>query len=201
MGGIENSTALRALYPAPKERALRKVVQRLDAHCTTFIGLSPFCVLSSVDAGGRPDLSPRGGKPGFVRVLDAQTLLLPDRPGNNRLDSLANLADNPAVALLFFIPGVDELLRVYGTAAIVPTGAFDEAAGAGRPSTTALRIDVERAFFHCAKALMRSQLWSEEARVERACLPTLGEILHDQIGDAVPLESQEEMIRRYLPEM
>jgi PPOX class probable FMN-dependent enzyme len=201
MGEIDSAGQLRTLYPAPKERTLRKVLPRLDAHCINFIGLSPFCVLSTVDAEGCPDLSPRGGDPGFVKVLDAGTLLLQDRPGNNRLDSLSNIAERGAVALLFFIPGVDELLRVYGRAAILPAGAFEVEPGAGRPPTTALRIDVERAFFHCAKALMRSHLWSDEARVERSCLPTLGEILHDQLGEISPLESQEEMIRRYLPDL
>jgi PPOX class probable FMN-dependent enzyme len=177
------------------------VVPRLDAHCARFIALSPFCVLSSVDSGAFPDLSPRGGEPGFVRMLDDRTLLLPDRPGNNRLDSLSNLADHPAVALLFFVPGVDELLRVYGTATILPAGSFLDERDTGRPSATALKISVERAFFHCAKALMRAHLWSEEAKVDRACLPTLGEMLKDQTGEEAPAESQEEMILRYLPEM
>jgi PPOX class probable FMN-dependent enzyme len=146
-------------------------------------------------------MSPRGGEPGFVKVHDDRTLLIPDRPGNNRLDSLSNLADNPAVGLLFFIPGVDELLRVYGRATILPAGAFVDERDTGRPSTTALTIAVERAFFHCAKAAMRARLWSEDARVDRGCLPTLGEMLNDQTGETSPPETQEEMIRRYLPEL
>src|SRR5690349_18916363 len=99
MGEIESARQLRTLYPAPKERTLRKVLPRLDAHCISFIGLSPFCVLSTVDAEGYPDLSPGGGDPGFVTVLDAGTLLLQDRPGNNRLDSLSSIAERGAVAL------------------------------------------------------------------------------------------------------
>jgi PPOX class probable FMN-dependent enzyme len=196
MGEIADPELLRDLYPAPGTRAVNKVIPRLDAHCMRFIALSPFCVLSTVSPEGWPDLSPRGGAPGFVRALDERTLVLPDRPGNNRLDSLSHLAAAPAVALLFFVPGVDETLRVYGSAAILPAGAFVDEAG-GRPSTTALRIGVERAFFHCAKALMRAHLWSEEARIDRATFPTLGQILKDQIGGMEQVETQEEMLLRY----
>ena len=134
-------------------------------------------------------------------VLDDRTLLLPDRPGNNRLDILSNIAANPAVALLFFVPGVDEMLRVYGAAAILPAGAFEDEVGAARPSATALKIAVERAFFHCAKALMRARLWSEEAKVDRASLPTMSEIMNDHSNESSPLESQEEMARRYVPDL
>ncbi|HWE63968.1 MAG TPA: MSMEG_1061 family FMN-dependent PPOX-type flavoprotein [Chloroflexota bacterium] len=200
MESITNSAAVRALYPAPKERVLRKVLPCLDTHCARFIALSPFCVLASVDADDCPDMSPRGGAPGFVQLLDEHTLLLLDRPGNNRLDSLSHVADRPAVALLFFVPGVDEVLRVYGTATILPAGSFEHERDAGKPAVSALKISVQRAFFHCAKALMRAHLWSEDARIDRACFPTLGEIMHDQLGETTPAESQEEMICRFLPE-
>ena len=201
MEGIDDRSALRELYPAPKPRALLKEVPRLDKHCLRFIALSPFCILSTVRPDAGPDLSPRGGPPGFARALDDHTLVLPDRPGNNRLDTLSNIASDPAVALLFLVPGVDETLRVYGTATIVPAGTFEDEPGAARASTTALKVSVERAFFHCAKALMRARLWSENAKVDRAVLPTLGEMLNDQIGDASPVESQQEMVRRYLQDL
>lgn len=196
MDTIEDPGSLRALYPAPGTRAVRKVIARLDAHCARFIALSPFCVISSVSPDGWPDLSPRGGAPGFVRVLDERTLVLPDRPGNNRLDSLSNVAATASVALLFLVPGVDETLRVHGSAAILPAGAFVDA-HARRPSLTVLRIHVERAFFHCAKALMRARLWSDDARIDRDTFPTLGQILNDQLGDNAPPETQEQMLRRY----
>jgi PPOX class probable FMN-dependent enzyme len=201
---MEQSTqaaALRARYPAPKERVLQKELSCLDCYCTDFIALSPYCVLATVDAAGCPDLSPRGGAPGFVHVLDPHTLLLRDRPGNNRLDSLAHLADRPALALLFFVPGVDEALRVYGTATILAAGAFPDEPAAHQPATTALQIHVSKAFFHCAKAAMRARLWRAEAQIERASFPTLGEIIHDQIGETTPAESQEAMIQRYLPDL
>jgi PPOX class probable FMN-dependent enzyme len=199
--GIDDRSALRELYPAPKPRALLKEIPRLDRHCLHFIALSPFCILSTVRPGAGPDLSPRGGLPGFARALDDHTLVLPDRPGNNRLDTLSNVAGSPAVALLFLVPGVDEMLRIYGTATIVPAGTFEDEPGARRASTTALKISVERAFFHCAKAAMRARLWSEDAKVDRAVLPTLGEILNDQIGVASPVESQQEMVRRYMQDL
>jgi len=137
---IEDAAVLRVLYPTPKERVLRKVILRLDAHCTDFIRLSPFCVLSSVSRQGTPDLSPRGGPPGFVAVRDAQTLLLRDQGGNNRLDNLSNIAATSAVALLFFVPGVDETLRVYGAATILPANAFADEDGAAGSATSALQI-------------------------------------------------------------
>lgn len=200
MDTIEDARALRDRYPEPKPRALRKVVRRLDTHCARFIALSPFCVLASASPDAQPDLSPRGGAPGFVRVLDDHTLLLPDRPSNNRLDSLSKLAATPDLALLFFVPGVDETLRVYGRAALLPTGSFEDEA-IGLPSPSALRIDVDRAFFHCGKALMRARLWRDEARVDRSVLPSLGEILKDQIGDTGTPETQGEMLLRYAEEL
>jgi predicted pyridoxine 5'-phosphate oxidase superfamily flavin-nucleotide-binding protein len=114
MAAISSETELRALHPAPKERTLRKQLDRLDRHCRRFIELAPFVVMATADAEGHMDATPRGGGPGFVKVADERTLLLPDRPGNNRLDSLSNLTEHPEIGLLFMIPGVDETLRVNG---------------------------------------------------------------------------------------
>jgi predicted pyridoxine 5'-phosphate oxidase superfamily flavin-nucleotide-binding protein len=113
MRRMEEPGDLRTIYALPKDRALGKVRRSLDQHCARFVSLSPFCILGSVDARGRPDLSPRGGPPGFAKVLSPEGLLIPDRPGNNRLDGLSNLIGNPLVALLFLVPGIDETLRVY----------------------------------------------------------------------------------------
>src|SRR5215216_3842955 len=101
-------------YRDPSRRVLDKVIHRIDEHCAAFVRLSPFAVLSTASSDGWPDVSPRGGDPGFVKVLDAHTLVLPDRQGNNRVDSLKNLAGNPRAALMFLVPGIDESLRVYG---------------------------------------------------------------------------------------
>ena len=153
---IGTSEQLRTLYKAPSERAQRKQLAVLDGHCRRFIALSPFVVLASSGPDGA-DATPRGGPPGFVHVPDARTLLLPDWPGNNRLDALENIVQNPAVGLLFLIPGVDETLRVNGSAQIRTDAALREPFGTdGRLPTTVLVVSVQEAFLHCAKALMRS---------------------------------------------
>jgi len=143
MGKIEDPKALRDLYPAPGARALAKEVRELDAHCTRFIALSPFCVMGSATNAGDPDLSPRGGAPGFAKVRDSRTILMADRPGNNRLDSLSKLAANPRIALLFLVPGLDETLRVFGTAEIVAGADFgNDLISNGRAPQTVLKIAV-----------------------------------------------------------
>jgi len=201
MGTIENPEGLRELYAAPSARALAKEVKELDAHCARFIALSPFCVMGSATNAGNPDLSPRGGAPGFATVQDSRTILIPDRPGNNRLDSLDKLVANPRIALLFLVPGVDETLRVFGKAEIVAGADFNgEFVTNGREPKTVLKIAVERAFFQCGKALMRAQLW-KPAGTDRAGLPTLGEMIKDQTGHADRTETQEEMTLRYRKEL
>jgi len=197
VAAITTEAELRALYAAPAERALRKDLDHLDRHCRRFIAHSPFVVLATADADCRQDATPRGGDPGFVHVADDHTLLLPDRPGNNRLDSLANLTQRPEVGLLFMVPGVDETLRVNGTAELRDdpdlTGRF---AASGRLPRIVIQITVRQAYLHCAKALMRSRLWDPDARIERTDLPTMGQMLRDQIGSG-RAETQAEMVERY----
>jgi PPOX class probable FMN-dependent enzyme len=185
-------------YPEVGARAKAKELQKLDIHCKKFISLSPFCILSTATSDAHPDLSPRGGLPGFVHVTDDTTLILPDRPGNNRLDNLGNLAQNPKIALLFMIPGVNETLRVRGTAKIVT--APDVCADFVERDTvprSVLNITVTCAFLHCAKAFMRSGLWSADAIIDRAELPTMGQMLKDQMNSPGPEETQSEMEARY----
>jgi PPOX class probable FMN-dependent enzyme len=206
MGKIDDSQTLAELYPAAGARALAKEVAEIDRHCARFIELSPFCVFGSSSTDSQPDLSPRGGAPGFARVRDPHTILIPDRPGNNRLDSLKHFADNPSIALLFLIPGIDETLRVYGTVEIVSGAEFQgQFASNDKEPRTVLKIKVKRAFFQCAKALMRAQLWKEEAKVDRSSLPPLSEIIKDQIKVLelanAPIESREAMLRRYAKEL
>lgn len=193
---------LRTLYPQPTERVRQKVIPALDRHCRHFIGLSPFVVLSTSDEDLNLDASPRGGDPGFVRVVDDTTLLLPDAPGNNRLDSLENIVRTGRVGLLFLIPGVDETLRVNGRA-LLSTAAADIAACTTerRAPKVAIRISVGAAYLHCAKAFMRSRLWSEDAKIDRSTLPTIGEMIRDQTGLAIVPESREEMTRRYAADL
>ena len=165
------------------DMADRKVLPRLDTHCRHFITLSPFLVLASADSEGRVDASPRGDPPGFVRILDDTTLLLPDRPGNNRVDSFANILDAPGIGLIFFVPGIDETLRVNGTGQVVTDAdALEASAVTGKVPRTGLLITVQEVFFHCAKALRRSRLWDPAVQVERKSFPTLGRIIADQIA-------------------
>jgi PPOX class probable FMN-dependent enzyme len=201
MAAISSEADLRALHAAPKERTLRKQLDHLDRHCRRFIELSPFVVMATANAEGRLDATPRGGEPGFVTVADERTLLLPDRRGNNRLDSLTNLTEHPEVGLLFMIPGIDESLRVNGAVELRTDADLVEPFRVGRSApTVVLRIAVREAYLHCGKAMMRSRLWSQEAQVERSALPTLGVMLREQTGVG-PAESQAQMLARYRNEL
>ena len=181
---IETVEELRSSYGEPSERAARKSLDRLDRHCRRFIGLSPFVVLASSGADGRADCSPRGDAAGFVAVLDDRTVLLPDRRGNNRADSLSNVLENPYVGLLFMIPGVDETLRLNGRAALTTDPALlDPLAVNGRAPRSGLVVEVEEVFLQCTKALVRAKLWADESRVDRkAALPSFGQMLADHVG-------------------
>jgi len=180
MSTIGTLEELRGCYPQPLERSLRKSLTTLDAHMRHFISLSPFLCLGT-SSGGGADVTPRGDSPGFVQVLDDQTLLIPDWPGNNRLDSLTNVVSNPSVGLLFFIPGVNETLRVNGVAEITTEPALLEYWTVnGKHPRAAMRIAVREAYLHCAKALMRSRLWDDDYRVERTELPSYAQMLKDQ---------------------
>ena len=197
MPQITDSARLRTRYGNVHERAVTKVIPALEEHSTKFIGLSPFCVLATVGSDGKPDLSPRGGAPGFVRV-DGQTLLMPDSSGNNRLDTLGKLADNPTVAILFLVPGFDETLRVYGTTELLAEGEFEGvSSGDVKPAITALKIKVTKVYFQCGKAVIRGNLWDPEAVADRSVMPSLGQMLKDQIGDPTPGETQEEIAQLY----
>jgi hypothetical protein len=193
-----NLQALRALYPAPKERTLRKELRFLDLHCRRFIELSPFVVLASTGADGALDASPRGGAPGFVKAPDEYTLLIPDAPGNHRLDTLENIVATGRLGLLFMIPGVDETLRVNGRALLSTDPALiEQAADERRRPVVVIQVQVEQAYLHCAKAFMRSRLWSPQAQVQRSVLPTMGRMISEQTGLDTADETQEQMLARY----
>ncbi len=198
MAAIKTTSELRAHYNAPMERAVRKQLNHIDQHCARFISLSPFCLLSTDDGNGNADVSPRGDEAGFVHVLEPRTLALPDRPGNNRLDSLENIISSASVGLLFLVPGVQETLRINGEAEIRD----DEELRAqfevsGRLPATVLQIHVKEAYLHCAKSIMRSKIWDADTHHDRSVLPSMGKMLKDQIGYDEAPEGQEEMIERY----
>ena len=192
---VKNYDELRTVYKPPAPRAAQKVIDHLDGHCKNFISLSPLCILSSSNASGQADASPRGDPPGFVKVLDEKTLFLPDRPGNNQIDSLQNIVENPGVGLLFFVPGMNETLRVKGRAEIVTDKELLESAAIKRKiPLSGLRITVEEAFLHCGRALLRSHLWDPDFKIERSSYPTYGQVLADQIkgADARDIDESED---------
>lgn len=176
------------LYKPPGPFVIKKCLDHIDVHARNFIALSPFCVVSSAGPDGRQDVSPRGGAPGFIHVADDNTLLMPDRPGNNRLDILRNIVGGSGqIGMLFMIPGFEDVLRVNGQASLTDDPAliadFEEF---GKLPVTLVKVAVHEMFFHCPKAIMRSGLWTQEAQVPRETLPTLTEMVSEQLGFGKP---------------
>ena len=182
---LSDEPSLRELYPQPKELAILKQLDRLDGHCRNFLTHSPFAVIGSTRAGRGTDVSPRGDAPGFARVLDDHTIAIPDRPGNNRLDTMSNIVADADVGLLFFIPGIDETLRINGTARLSQEPALlAEAAVNGREPRLVIVVTVREAFLHCGKALKRSKLWHDDYRVDKRSFPSLGRMIVEQTKPA-----------------
>ena len=189
--------ALARLYQAPSPRTVAKAIDHVDPHGRRFIALSPFLVIGSVSEAG-VDVSPRGGAPGFVRVDEAgRTLFMPDRPGNNRLDTLKNIAESGEVGLMFMIPGIDDIYRVNGRAELVDDA--DLAAGFvefGKLPRSVLKVAVRETFLHCPKALIRADLWGESHRQARSVMPSLAEMVCDQIGLPKPETTHEQQVEQ-----
>jgi uncharacterized protein len=193
---VNEETMLRGLYQPPLELAVLKQLDRLDAHCRNFLAHSPFAVIGSTRPGRGTDVSPRGDAPGFARVLDDHTIAIPDRPGNNRLDTMSNIVTDAEVGLLFFIPGIDETLRINGTARLSREPELLGAAAVnGREPRLVILVTVREAFLHCGKALKRAKLWHDDYRVERNSFPSLGRMIIDQTKPAhVTVEQAEATI-------
>ena len=169
--------------PKPDSAVIRKQLDTLDAHCRTFIAKAPFLLLSTAGASGRCDVSPRGDGPGFVLVLDDKTLVIPDRPGNRRLDSFQNILENPHAGLIFMVPNVDETLRVNGRAWLSDDpDLLAQMAMGGKTPSLGIVIETQEIYFHCARAFKRARLWEPDTWIDRSELPTLGQILHDQLN-------------------
>jgi uncharacterized protein len=182
---VATVSQLQALFPPTHALAIAKSLNRLDPHAREFIARSPFLCIGTQSADGRADVSPRGDPAGFVRVLDDQTLLIPDRPGNNRLDTQSNILANPAVGLLFMVPGFDDTLRINGTAQITrDPGLLALLAVNDRLPVTAIVVTIQEVFLHCAKAFRRSKLWDPDARQDRSEMPSLVKIILDQTNAA-----------------
>jgi PPOX class probable FMN-dependent enzyme len=175
--------ALRTVYKQPHQRSLDKEIDHLDVHCRDFIAHAPFLVLATANSDGNVDASPKGGTPGFVAVLDDHRLAIPDMSGNNRLDSMRNIVDGGNVALLFFVPGTDETMRVNGRATITTDAAVLDRCPIGElRANVAIVVDVRTAFIHCAKALRRSALWHYDAWPDTADMATPACMLKDHVG-------------------
>lgn len=191
------TSELNRLYLPPHKLTVAKDIGVVDPHGRRFIELSPFCALASVGPTGSVDVSPRGGGPGFIRVSeDGKSLLMPDRPGNNRLDSLRNIAEGSGeVGLMFMIPGVDDIYRVNGPASLVVDDelakTFEEF---GKAPKSLLKIEVREAYLHCPKALMRSDLWGDTYKIDRAELPSLSEMIMDQLNLGKPEATHEQQV-------
>jgi uncharacterized protein len=198
MTAIAGEDALRDLLGDPSALVRSKVSDRLNDLTRQFVERAPFLCLATSSADGRCDVSPRGDPPGFVRILDERTLLLPDRPGNRLADSFRNVLENPHVALIFVVPGVTDTLRVNGRATIVDDPELlEECAVEGKVPKVGLRIAVEEAYTHCSKAFLRAQLWDPERYVDRDELPSPGELLRSVGADVEPAQYDAERAGRY----
>lgn len=197
---VTSTEALEALYGAVARPSIAKEVDHIHPVYRPFIEASPFLVLATIGPDGL-DATPRGDPAGFVHIEDDRTLLLPDRRGNNRIDSLHNIIADPRVGLLFLIPGIGETLRVNGTAAISVSEAdlalFEHA---GQLPRSVLRITVSSVFFQCSRAVIRAGLWSDETRIERSMLPSPGSILRQLSAGEVDGEAYDNALPKRLAE-
>jgi PPOX class probable FMN-dependent enzyme len=182
---VSDDAALRALFPPTHDLAALKCLDHLDRHARDFIQRSPFLCIGTQDRTARADVSPRGDPAGFVKVLGPQLLAIPDRPGNNRLDTLVNILANPTVGLLFLVPGFDETLRVNGQASLTTDpDVLSAMAINDRLPRLAILVQVTEVFLHCAKAFRRSRLWDPSALQDRKAMPSLLNMILDQTSGA-----------------
>jgi uncharacterized protein len=192
---VTTEEEIRATLGEPPRRVMDKVIDTLDVHCRDFIERSPFMLIGSCDAAGNMDVSPKGDPPGFVHVLDDRTLAIPDRVGNRRADTLVNLIHNPNIGLLFLLPGKQETLRINGRAQIVRDGWLREQLSMkGKIPDFALVVTVQEVFFHCAKCMIRSNLWDQNAWPESADLASLAKVMVDHTRTTDSIESMEAVV-------
>jgi uncharacterized protein len=196
---IGSEAELREIYSAARESTKQKILPRLDAHARRLIDASPFVLIGTTSSDGTGDVSPKGGPPGFVVVLDDEHLAIPDLAGNNLLDSIGNIVNGSGIGLIFLVPGVDETLRVNGRACVTTAPAvLDRCAVKDRRPKVAIGVTVTQQYMHCAKAFRRSALWDATTWPDRASIPTLGCILRDQRPAFVdvPVEQLDEMLEQ-----
>ncbi len=180
---INSDGELRSNFGEPMELAIQKQLGKLDVHCKKFISLSPFLCIGTSSAEGKADVSPRGDPPGFVQILDDNTIFIPDRPGNNRLDTMSNIVANPNIGIFFMIPGIEDTLRVNGKASIVKDKEILERCVVNRKvPSMGIMVDINEAFLHCAKAIRRSKLWKAESQQDPSEMPTLAQMILEQVA-------------------
>ena len=198
MSRITSIEQLRLIYDEPSERVVRKDIGHIDRHCHRFIELCPFVAISSCNSNGEADRSPRGGKPGFVKFLDSKTLIIPDWGGNNRLDTFINFLDNDSIGLMFVVPGVNEILRTNGSAELRTDEEYrTKCMEQGKIPRLVILVHVREVYLHCAKAMMRADLWNDAKKIDREALPSAGQILKDHLRTAGEPETSEAMYKRY----
>lgn len=199
---ITSESQLREIYENPRGRAKDKVLASLDKHAAHFINCAPFVVISTVSTLGKMDASPRGGEAGFVKISNAQELIIPDYKGNNRVDSLTNIVETSSIGMLFMIPGIDETLRINGKANITTeTELLNYFSKEPKLPISCIVVAIEEVFLHCAKAFMRSKLWKQESLINPSDFPTMGQMLKDQLGGSQVPETREEMVKRYMKDI
>ena len=184
---IGSVSALRAVYAKPAKAVQEKSFPNLDKHSRRFLELSPFFCIGSHRPDGSADVSPRGGEPGLVQPLDDTHVAFPDRPGNNRLDTLENIIATPSVGMMFFLPGVTDMMRINGVASITTApGLMERFVHDGKAPRSVIVVETQEVYFHCSKALLRSELWNPARHVPKGGFPTLGQIARDQFRLLVP---------------
>lgn len=183
MSQITSLEQLTSLYPEPHPVVMKKSVYEIEQHTRTFIENSPFVIISTINEEGFTDVSPRGGQPGFVKILDSKHLAFPDSPGNNRLDNLKNIIRNPKIGILFTIPGINEIVRLKGVASVHnDPDLLEQCPDMGKTPKLVVKIEITDMFFHCPKAMTKGKVWSADTFRERTILPSLGQIIKDQLG-------------------
>ena len=175
-----------------------KCFQSLTKHCKHFIATSPFAVISTIDKNGNMDASPKGGQPGFIKMLDEGTIMIPDSKGNNRLDGMENILETGFIGMLFFIPGINETLRLNGKAYLTnDKDLLTQFTEEKNPPKIAIVVSIEEVFLHCAKAFMRANLWEQQSMIDPQSFPSIGQMLKDQLNLTEDAESRDDMIKRY----
>jgi PPOX class probable FMN-dependent enzyme len=194
---VTDVETLTGLIGEPTPQIANKEMQEIDVYIRRFLELCPFLCLSTADADGNQDVSPRGDPPGFVRMLDPRTILIPDRKGNRRVDSMKNILENPKVGLVLFVPGIEEVVRINGTATITDDpDLLAECAVNGSTPTLGIEIAIDDIFFHCAKAIKRSKLWDPDTPIDRSEFPSFGQIVRDQRNPSGDVAETEAMLQK-----